>query len=78
MKHRGGFQLGIGAEKDGGAEDSLEGLDQAAILRSTLLHAEGVKHLRRATELNRLTLLADRQRSEKDRNEPVLAPWKTV
>ena len=44
----------------------------------TLLHAERVKHFRRASELNRLALLADCQCSEEDWNEPVLPPRKTV
>src|SRR5262249_46953580 len=36
--------VGVGSEEDGGAKDSLEGSDQAAILRAALLHSEGVQH----------------------------------
>ena len=63
------FNLRIGAEEDGGAEHSLKGLDQAAILRPALLHAERVQHLGAAVEGDRLALLPNRQ-SREDTEEP--------
>ena len=78
MHNRGPFPLHIGAEEDRCSEDALERGDQSAVLCSALLHSEGVKHLRRASELNRLALLTDCQRGQEERNEPILTPPKTV
>jgi hypothetical protein len=44
----GTFALRIGAEEDGRPEDPLESADEPPILRSALLHTEGIQHLRRA------------------------------
>ena len=52
VDHRSTFALRVGAEEDRRSEDPLEGSDQAAILRTTLLHAEGVQHLGCAIECN--------------------------
>jgi hypothetical protein len=70
--------LHVGAEEDRCTEDALEGGYQPSVLCPTLLHTERVKHLRCASELNRLPLLTDRQRSQKNRNEPVLTPREAV
>jgi hypothetical protein len=70
--------LHVGAEENRSAEDALEGSHQPSVLCSALLHAEGFKHLRRAPKLNRLALLANCQRGQEDRDEPVLAPRETV
>ena len=78
MHNCGPFSLHVGAEEDRCSENSLEGGHQPSVLCPTLLHTERVEHLRCASELNRLALLADCQRGKKDRNEPVLAPWETV
>ena len=70
--------LGIRAEKDGGAKNPLEGTDEAAILRSSLLHPKGVEHLSGASKGDDLFLLADCQRGEENRNQAILAPGQAV
>jgi hypothetical protein len=42
MNNGGTLSLGIRSEKDRRSEDPLEGCDQAAVLRTALLHAEGI------------------------------------
>ncbi len=78
MHNCGPVSLHVGAEENRSAEDTLEGSHQSSVLCPTLLHAEGFKHLRRASELNRLALLADCQGGKEYRNEPVLSPGETV
>jgi len=78
MHHGSPFSLHVGAKKDRCTEDALEGGYQSAVRCPALLHAEGVKHLGRASKLNRLALLADCQCSEEDGNEPVLSPREEV
>ena len=56
------FSLRVGAEEYCCTENTLKCRDQSAILRSSLLHAEGIEHFCRTAKLNRLTLLADCQR----------------
>ena len=70
--------LGIRAEKDGGAKNPLEGTDEAAILRSSLLHPKGVEHLSGASKGDDLFLLPDGQGGKENRNQPILAPGQTV
>jgi hypothetical protein len=77
MYNCGALSLHVGAEEDRCTENALEGGYQPSVLCPTLLHAE-VKHLRRASKLNRLALLSDRQGGQKDRNEPVLSPRETI
>src|SRR4051794_34755120 len=57
MHHRSPFSLRVGPKEDGRAEYALERSNQSPVLCAALLHAEGVKHLRRASKLNRLALL---------------------
>ena len=78
MNNGGPLSLRVGTEEDGRAEDALEGSDQPSVLCPALLHTEGIKHLRRASELNRLALLTYCQRCQEDRNQAVLPPRKTV
>lgn len=78
MHNRGPFSLHVGAKEDRCTEDTLEGGHKPSVLCPALLHAKGVEHFRCASELNRLTLLADCQRGQKDRNKPVLSPRETV
>jgi|ERR1017187_7264877 hypothetical protein len=78
MNHCGALALRIGSEKDRGAKDPLERTHKPPILRSTLLHAEGVQHLRRASEPNQATLLFDGKSRAEDRHQPVLAPRQPV
>jgi hypothetical protein len=70
--------LGIRAEKDGGAENPLEGTDETAILRPPLLHPKGVEHLSGASKSDNLFLLPDCQGGKENRNQPILAPGQTV
>src|ERR1035438_3204983 len=48
--------LGVGAEKDGGAEDSLKGSHQVSVLGTALLQAERIEHFRAAPECDPLPL----------------------
>jgi hypothetical protein len=66
--------LCICAEEDGGAEYPFERREKAAILRSTLGQTEGLQHLGRTSESNRLGLLLDGERRKEDRNQSVLSP----
>lgn len=70
--------LGIRAEKDGGTENPLEGTNETAILRASLLHAEGVEHLGGASKRDDLFLLADCQRGQENRDQAILAPGQAV
>jgi hypothetical protein len=66
--------LGVGAEEDGRAKNALKSSDEAPILGTALLHAEGVQHIRRAVEGNLRCLLTNRESREEDRDEPILTP----
>jgi hypothetical protein len=50
VHNRRAVDLGIGTEEDCGTKDSLEGRDEPPILRTTLLHSEGVQHVGGARE----------------------------
>src|SRR5260370_42665036 len=52
------LSLCVGAEENRGTEDSLERRDQAAVLRTALLHAEDVQHFGGAVECDGLLLLS--------------------
>ena len=78
MNNRSPLSLHVGAEEDRCAEDALESGDQSSVLCPALLHTEGIKHLRRASKLNRLALLTYCQRCQEDRNQAVLSPRETV
>jgi hypothetical protein len=78
MDNGGTFPLGVGAEKDGCPKDALKGCNESPILRTALLHAEGVQHLCSAAEGNPCCVLTNRKCRQKDRHEPVLTPWQSV
>jgi len=78
MNNGGAFALRIGSEEDRCAEDPLESPHEPPILRSALLHAEGVQHLSRAAESNHPVLLLNRKGREEDRYQPVLTPRQSV
>jgi hypothetical protein len=78
VENCGVFTLCIRSEEYRRAEDSLERSDEAPVLRSTLLHPEGIQHLRSAIESDPRTLLPYRQGREKDRDEPILPPRQSV
>jgi hypothetical protein len=75
---RGLFQLHIGAEEDGGAEDALESADQPAVLGTALLHAESIQHFKCAGERDSSALLPDRQGSEEKGDQAILAPRQPI
>ncbi len=75
---RNGAGLVVGSKEDGRPEDALKGSNKSPILRTALLHSEGVQHLRRAAEGDRCRLLTNRKCREKDWNEPVLPPRQSV
>ena len=60
------------------AKHSLERLDQTAVLRSALLHAERLQHFGTAVECNGLALLANGRRGEVKRHEAVPSPGQSV
>jgi hypothetical protein len=70
--------LGVGSKEDGRPENALKGSNESPILRTALLHAEGVQHLRSAAEGNPCCLLTNRKCRQKDRYEPVLTPRQSV
>src|SRR5215831_16639803 len=70
--------LRIGPEKDGCAEDSVERRDQAAVLRTALLHAEGAQHLGCAFKHDLRRLLPDSLRRQGYRNQAILSPRQSV
>jgi hypothetical protein len=74
MKHCSVFPMGVRAEENRRAEDALKGTHEPALLRSALLHREGVQHFRGAAEGDSRALLPDRERREKDRDKAVLSP----
>jgi hypothetical protein len=61
-----------------GAENPLKRADKSPVLRTALLRPEDVEHLGRTFEGNPPTPLPNRQRGEKDRNQPILSPGQTV
>jgi hypothetical protein len=77
MKHGRVFSLSIRAKEDRRAEDTMERSHEPAVLRTALLHPERIQHLRRAAESDPRTLLPDRERREKDWDQPVLPPWQS-
>jgi hypothetical protein len=78
MHNRGPFSLDVSSKEDRRAKDALESRDQSPVLCPSLLHAKGLQHLRRTSELYHLGLLADCQCGQKDRDQPVLPPRKSV
>src|SRR5215471_15251085 len=72
------LRLRVGAEKDCRAEDSLERRDQAAVLRTALLHSEGAQHLGRTFKHDLRRLLPDRLSRQEDRNQAILSPRQSV
>jgi site-specific DNA recombinase len=72
------FPLRIGAKEDRGSENPLKGADKAPVLRAPLLQPEDVEHLGSTLEGNPPTPLANRQRGEKDRDQPVLSPRQAI
>jgi len=67
------FGVIVGAEEDGGCEDSLECLDDSVIVAAILGQMEKVEHLSSALEPNGTALLLDGERRYPDRDEAILA-----
>ena len=70
--------LGVGAKKDGGAEDPLKGSHQVPILGTSLLQAERIEHLGGASEGDLLPLLANGEGSQENRDQSILSPREAV
>jgi hypothetical protein len=70
--------LRVRAKEDRCSKYLLKGRPKTAALSSSLLHPEGVEHFSRAAKPNYSTLLPDGERSQKDRDEPVLTPRQSV
>ena len=65
--------LVFGPKEDGGGEDTMEALHDAAIMAAVLGEAEEVEHLSGALETNDPALLLNGERRDPDGNETVLA-----
>ena len=78
MDDHGFLTLCVGPEEDRCSEDPLERRHEAPVLRSALLHPEGVQHFSRAAEPNYSVLLTNGERSQKERDEPVLPPRQSI
>src|SRR5215472_1892379 len=62
LVHHGRYRsTGVSSEEDRSSEDALEGAHQPAILRSALLHSEGVHHFGGAAEGDSARPLTGRQ-----------------
>ena len=70
--------LSVSAEENRCSENTLKRRHQTPVLRSSLLHAERIEHLRRAAKANHATLLTYRERRKEERNQPVLPPRQSV
>jgi hypothetical protein len=68
------FALCVSAEEDRGPENPLEGTNQTPVLGTALLHGKRVEHLRGTFEGDPRILLADRERRQKNGNQPILPP----
>jgi hypothetical protein len=69
---------GVRIEEDCGAEDPFECCNDPPILLSTFTHSKRFQHLGCALESDSLTFLLNRQRREKNGNDPVLAEGHAV
>src|SRR4051812_34484040 len=78
MDDGGTLPLGVCSEENSRAEDPLKGRDQTAILRTALLHTEGIQHLRSTVESDWGRLLSNGEGREKNRYQPVLAPGQSI
>jgi hypothetical protein len=78
MNHRGPVPLSVRAEKNRRAENALERSDQPPVLGTALLDTEGIEHFGGAAERDPRGLLPNCHRSQKDRNQPILSPWKPI
>ena len=68
------FTLRVGAEENRGPENPLEGTHQTPVLGTALLHGKSIEHLRGTFEGDPRILLADRERRQKNGNQPILPP----
>ncbi len=78
LDHLGCPTNSIGAEEDGGPEDSFEGGHQSPVLLSAFMHSEGFQHFGGSAEANRLALLVDGKRGQINRHDSILAKRQTV
>jgi hypothetical protein len=62
------IQAPVGPEEDRGAEDPLEALDQAAIMRPVLREVEKIQHLGGAGKIHYTVFLADSKGGNPDRD----------
>lgn len=65
------------SKKDRGAEDVLEAIDKAAIVRAVFGKAKEIKHLSRGVKMNLPGFLPDGERSNPDGDQAVLAEGQT-
>lgn len=72
------ISLAVGAEEDGGSEDSLETLNHSGVIPAVRGKVEEAEHVDGICEVDRTGLLLHRQCGNPDRNQPVLAEWQAV
>src|SRR5438067_795217 len=59
-------ELSVGSEENRRAENPFKGGNQSSIFRAAFVHSERLTHFRPAFEADRLTLLSDRKRRQKN------------
>jgi len=72
LDHRRSAGKRVRPEEYCGAEDPLEGSDEATVLFPASMHPEALQHLSGGPESDCLALLLDSQSCQEDRNESVL------
>lgn len=77
VDHCSRFGLLFSSEKDCGAEDPLEAIDNAAIVRAVFRKAEEIKHLSCGVKMNLAGFLPDCKRCDPDGDQAVLAEGQT-
>jgi hypothetical protein len=63
----------FGAEKDGSGKEPLKTLNQSPVIPAILGQTKEVEHFGRCGKMNHTVLLAEGQRGNPDRDEPILA-----
>ena len=78
VKNGGSLGLCISTKENRRAKDPLKCPDQSPILRSALLHAEGVQHVGGICKCDRAALLTNGQCSQKNRHKAILTPRNAI
>ena len=68
----------VRAKENGGSKNALEAVDESAVVGAVFGKAESFQNLGCAFEVDEPIFAPERERRHPDRNEAVLAEWKTV